>query len=435
MAGRVVRRHRRGVGAGHGHCHGGAVGAAVAVRDVVTEGIDEALAHRQRLERRRVRRVVVDVRAVEHDGRALGAHRRDARNRQRIAFHVRVVGQQVRRRDHRRRVLVGKRGNLEFDDVTSHLGGAGLVVPHVGGANVQEIFVAVVVIRLARVPVGVFAARRGAATLTDPECGAGLGPGDPLPGTFGGLVGGAQPGLVRPAQTFDESVLRGRRHGGQIAAHILGGCLGLGPRAVGAAADGIDILVVMAVVGIEREARRDGGAADLVVHRHRRVVDRGDVDVDDLGGGSAVAVVHRHREAVGAVEVRVRRVGEGAVGVDDDATVGGVGIEAEGERIAVGIGGLDGAADGYILTGLDGGDEKFGTRRGQGGAGDGAVKSGARGRLVDRRRPGDVLEIVVQDEVGGIGGLAGHVGLDFGGGAHIRINAEVGDFALEEPRV
>ena len=144
---------------------------------------------------------------------------------------------------------------------------------------------------------------------------------------------------------------------------------------------------------------------------HRRVVDGGDGDADRLGGGSAVAVVNGHGKAIGAGIVGVWRISEGAVGVHRDRAVGGLRVQAVGQRIVVDVGGGDAAGNRRVLARLDGGRENS-RRRGHilGIAGDGAVMGACGIQRCRRRAAGLVVELQVGDQSRlGRGHKNGHV--------------------------
>src|SRR5262249_56430368 len=84
----------------------------------------------------------------------------------------------------------------------------------------------------------------------------------------------------------------------------------------------IAVYVAFTPQRVSADRRILAGRRDVIL-RHRRIVDRGDVDAD--GGNAAVggAVVGLVAEAVGAVVVGIRRVGERAVGVQRQTAVHG----------------------------------------------------------------------------------------------------------------
>src|SRR5690606_10198548 len=80
-----------------------------------------------------------------------------------------------------------------------------------------------------------------------------------------------------------------------------------------------------------------------------RIVEGRDADGDDGGGGAAMAIVHQYGEAVRAVVGGRWYVRPGAVMVDGDGAVLRPARQAESERVAIHIGGLDLAGDGRVL--------------------------------------------------------------------------------------
>ncbi len=61
----------------------------------------------------------------------------------------------------------------------------------------------------------------------------------------------------------------------------------------------------------------------LVIHGHRIVVDRPDLQGHGSGTGAALVVRHLVREGVGSMEVGIRHIGERAVRVELEGAVGG----------------------------------------------------------------------------------------------------------------
>ena len=92
------------------------------------------------------------------------------------------------------------------------------------------------------------------------------------------------------------------------------------------------------------------GRRMLIIGNQRCVIDRGDADLDDGSGLAAVAVIDDDRELIGAVVVFVRRVGVLAGGrIELQLAVLGLLVDRVGQRVAIGIGAGDLAADGLVF--------------------------------------------------------------------------------------
>ncbi|KWT74033.1 hypothetical protein APV28_0585 [Comamonas testosteroni] len=92
------------------------------------------------------------------------------------------------------------------------------------------------------------------------------------------------------------------------------------------------------------------GRRMLIIGNQRCVIDRGDADLDDGSGLAAVTVIDDDRELIGAVVVFVRRVGVLAGGrIEFQLAVLGLLVDRVGQRVAIGIGAGDLAADGLVF--------------------------------------------------------------------------------------
>ena len=92
------------------------------------------------------------------------------------------------------------------------------------------------------------------------------------------------------------------------------------------------------------------GRRMLIIGNQRCVIDRGDADLDDGSGLAAVAVIDDDRELIGAVIVFVRRVGVLAGGrIEFQLAVLGLLVDRVGQRVPIGIGASDLAADGLVF--------------------------------------------------------------------------------------
>ncbi len=160
---------------------------------------------------------------------------------------------------------------------------------------------------------------------------------------------------------------------------------------------------------------------------HRGVVDRGDAQVDGQRGGGAAAIGGGHDEAVGAVVVLGRGVGPGAVGVEHQGAVRRALGDAEGDQVAVGVAGGEGAADRGVFrrAQAEGGDEAaIGTRELRGDVGQPALgfvgAGGSIGQTLGGKtdlRLDDTAGGVQQDEAAATAGFTTTGGAACAGGA------------------
>ena len=128
--------------------------------------------------------------------------------------------------------------------------------------------------------------------------------------------------------------------GGRVAQSAIGLQRQRPMRRAGDQHGGQGIVLDIGVVG-EHAARRGHrqrgvlGDGVAVVHRHRRVVDRGDRQRDGGGIAAGRALVRLINEAVGAVVIRVRRVAQPAIGVQRQRPVRRTGNQHRRQRAAM----------------------------------------------------------------------------------------------------